>query len=324
MMEDAKPLVVINCLTFNHKPYIRECLEGFVMQKTNFKFVAIVHDDASTDGTATIIKEYAEKYPDIIKPIFETENQYSKKDGSLTSIINEAVYATGAKYVAMCEGDDYWIDPYKLQKQVDFMEENKQYVLCCHRYLILENDSSTFDKDYINELFIKEPNGFSFTNKENFEYWITKTMTLLIRVSAYKKLFKLKNRLDVYFNYYLLKHGLGYCLPFIGAVYRKHIGGVSSSLVYVEKKLFTYMVFTDLYLENIDDPDLLNHILKIHNHIEFILKKSLYVSDFKYMKISLIQRFFKMEYKLNGLYSAMKMLIKCLLLFFHIKHINNG
>ena len=321
MMEDAKPLVVINCLTFNHKPYIRECLEGFVMQKTNFKFVAIVHDDASTDGTATIIKEYAEKYPDIIKPIFETENQYSKKDGSLTSIINEAVYATGAKYVAMCEGDDYWIDPYKLQKQVDFMEENKQYVLCCHRYLILENDSSSFDKDYINELFIKEPNGFSFTNKENFEYWITKTMTLLIRVSAYKKLFKLKNRLDVYFNYYLLKHGPGYCLPFIGAVYRKHMCGVSSSLVYVESKLFTYMAFTDLYLENIDDLDLLNHIFKIHNHIEFILKQSLYTGDFKYMKISLIQRFFKMEYKLNGLYSAMKMLIKCLLLLLHIKHI---
>lgn len=320
-MEVTKPLVVINCLTFNHEQYIRDCLEGFVMQKTNFKFVAIVHDDASTDDTASIIKEYAEKYPDIIKPIYETENQYSKKDGSLHRIMNDAIETTGAKYVAMCEGDDYWTDPYKLQKQVDFMEENEQYILCCHRYLILDQDSNLYDKDYINELFITSPNGFSFTNKENLEYWITKTMTLLIRASAYKELFKLQNRLDVYFNYYLLKHRLGCCLPFIGAVYRKHIGGVSSSLVYIEKKLFTYMVFTDLYLENIDDPDLLNHILKIHNHIEFILKKSLYASDFKYMKISLIQRFFKMEYKLNGLYSAMKMLIKCLLLLLHIKHI---
>ena len=84
------------------------------MQKTNFRFEAIVHDDASTDGTATIIKEYAEKYPDIIKPILETENQYSKHDGSLRRIVDEA--CLGGKYVAWCEGDDYWIDALKLQK----------------------------------------------------------------------------------------------------------------------------------------------------------------------------------------------------------------
>ncbi len=81
--------------------------------KNKHKFVAIVHDDASTDGIANIIKEYAEKYPDIINPIFEIENQYSKKDGSLQRIMNDAIEATGAKYVAICEGDDYWTDPYK-------------------------------------------------------------------------------------------------------------------------------------------------------------------------------------------------------------------
>lgn len=130
MQNMSSIVVAIDCITYNHELYIRDCLEGFVMQKTNFKFVAIVHDDASTDGTATIIKEYAEKYPDIIKPILETENQYSKKDGSLQRIMSNAIEATGAKYVAMCEGDDYWIDPYKLQKQVDFMEANEQYSLC--------------------------------------------------------------------------------------------------------------------------------------------------------------------------------------------------
>lgn len=75
----SRPLVAISCMSYNHEPYIRQCLDGFVIQNTNFPFVAIVHDDASTDGTAAIIKEYAEKYPDIIKPIYETENQYSKK-----------------------------------------------------------------------------------------------------------------------------------------------------------------------------------------------------------------------------------------------------
>lgn len=123
-------LVSIKCAVYNHEPYLRQCLEGFVMQKTNFRFEAIVHDDASTDGSAAIIREYAEKYPDIIKPIYETENQYSKRDGSLTRIMNAACCG---KYIAICEGDDYWIDPLKLQKQVDFLEENPDYGLV-HSY----------------------------------------------------------------------------------------------------------------------------------------------------------------------------------------------
>lgn len=117
-IEDVKLIMVsIRCTVYNHEPYLRDCLEGFIMQKTNFRIEAIVHDDASTDGSATIIKEYAEKYPDIIKPIYEVENQYSKHNGSLERIMNEACKG---KYIAFCEGDDYWIDPLKLQKQVDF------------------------------------------------------------------------------------------------------------------------------------------------------------------------------------------------------------
>lgn len=124
---DKTPLVVIQCTAYNHESYIREALDGFVMQQTDFPFVAIVHDDASSDGTAAIIQEYAEKYPDIIKPIYETENQYSKKNGSLTRIMHNACEATGAKYIAICEGDDYWTDPLKLQKQVDFLEAHPDY-----------------------------------------------------------------------------------------------------------------------------------------------------------------------------------------------------
>ena len=119
-------MVTIRCIAYNQEPYIRDCLEGFVMQQTNFRFEAIVHDDASTDGTAAIIREYAEKYPDIIKPILETENQYSKHDGSLERIMNEHIHG---KYVAYCEGDDCWIDPLKLQKQVDYMEMHPDCVL---------------------------------------------------------------------------------------------------------------------------------------------------------------------------------------------------
>lgn len=137
-----KPLVVIRCITYNHEPYIRDALEGFVSQKTNFPFVAIVHDDASTDGTVQIIREYAEKYPDIIKPIFEKENQYSKGNGSLGRIMNEGSEATGGEYVAMCEGDDYWTDPFKLQKQVDFLESHPDHSMCFHAVDILHQDTS--------------------------------------------------------------------------------------------------------------------------------------------------------------------------------------
>ena len=133
----SKPMVAIRCIAYNHEGYIRDCLEGIVKQRTDFPFVAIVHDDASTDGTADIIREYAAKYPDIIHPIYETENQYSKRNGSLRRVMDAAIEATGAKYVAFCEGDDYWTDPLKLQKQVDFLETHGDFGMTfskCERF----------------------------------------------------------------------------------------------------------------------------------------------------------------------------------------------
>ena len=133
-MTPETPLVAIRCFTYNQAAYIRQCLDGFVMQRTDFAFVAIVHDDCSTDGTDDIVREYAQRYPHIIKPIFETENQYSKGDGSLSRIMTQACNNTGAKYIAMCEGDDYWTDPLKLQKQVDFLEKHPECSLCYHAF----------------------------------------------------------------------------------------------------------------------------------------------------------------------------------------------
>ena len=122
------PLVSISCITYNHASYIKECIDGFLMQKTNFNFEVLIHDDHSTDGTEEIIKEYAKQYPDIIKPLFEKENQYSLGK-PIGSVVWNLPRARG-KYIAMCEGDDYWIDPYKLQKQVDFLESHPDYGMC--------------------------------------------------------------------------------------------------------------------------------------------------------------------------------------------------
>lgn len=146
--EQIKPLVAIRTLVYNHAPYLHDYFRGILMQKTTFPFVAIVHDDASTDGSADIIREYAEKYPDIIKPIFETENQYSKHDGSLKRIMDTACCSFGSKYQALCEGDDYWTDPQKLQKQVMFLEGHPAYAMvCCNGVMSLPDRLLTTDAE---------------------------------------------------------------------------------------------------------------------------------------------------------------------------------
>lgn len=122
-------LVSIVCLTYNHEKYIQQTLESFMNQKTNFNFEIIIHDDASTDNTKKIIMQYAEKFPKIIKPIFQKENQYSKGISIPTQIL--LPYIRG-KYIAICEGDDYWVDNNKLQIQIDFLESNSEYGACVH------------------------------------------------------------------------------------------------------------------------------------------------------------------------------------------------
>lgn len=175
-MDDNKILLSIRCLVYNHEPFLRQCLDGFVMQKTNFRFEAIVHDDASTDGSAAIIREYAEKYPDIIKPIYETENQYSKHDGSLGRIMNAACKG---KYIAVCEGDDYWIDPLKLQKQVDFMESHPDYSMCFHRARI-ENETSKTEF-YINCSTIEDRD---YSGDELLLNWTVPTASIILSIKS--------------------------------------------------------------------------------------------------------------------------------------------
>lgn len=136
--------VSIFCTAYNHEKYIRTALESFINQKVNFQFEVLVHDDASTDKTADIIREYEKKYPDIIKPIYQTENQYSKKIGIWKTYLYPR--ARG-KYIAICEGDDCWIDENKLQMQVDYMESHPDCTFCFSNakiYVTKENKVYSF------------------------------------------------------------------------------------------------------------------------------------------------------------------------------------
>ncbi len=120
--------VSIICTTYNHEKYIRKCLDGFVMQK-DVTFEIIIHDDASTDNTANIIREYEKKYPALFKPIYQTENQHSKRVKFITQYM---VPLISGRYVAFCEGDDYWTDPHKLKKQFDALENHPDCLMCAH------------------------------------------------------------------------------------------------------------------------------------------------------------------------------------------------
>ena len=241
--EGTLPLVSICSIAYNHEPYIRQCLDGFLKQKCNFAFEVLIHDDASTDGTTEIIREYEEKYPNIIKPIYEKENQWVK--GRVGSVIFNFPRAKG-KYIALCEGDDYWTDPLKLQKQVEFLEANPEYVLTCHRYKVLDHENNIWSGDNADKLFKGYIEGLTFDY--SIKHWITKTLTLVFRKDAlfeYEK-YKGLNR-DTVLIYFLMKNGLGYCFNDVSGVYRLNNGGVCGKQSINKKTFDAYYVLKDLY-----------------------------------------------------------------------------
>ena len=133
-----KPLVSIACTTYNHEKYIAHAIEGFLMQYTPFPIEIIIHDDASTDGTADIIRKLGMSHR-IIKPIFQETNQFSLKKKPLGTYV---IPQCRGKYIALCEGDDYWTDPYKLKKQVDVLESHPEFAMCFTNSSIVDGNNN--------------------------------------------------------------------------------------------------------------------------------------------------------------------------------------
>ena len=132
---DANIKVSIICLVYNHEKYLKDTLEGFVHQKTDFSYEVLIHDDASTDNSAAIIREYADKYPDVIIPVLQKENQHKKG----IRIARTFLYPIcRGKYIALCEGDDYWTDTNKLQMQFDALEAHSSIDMCAHGAAIID------------------------------------------------------------------------------------------------------------------------------------------------------------------------------------------
>ena len=234
MMEEQEEIMVsISCSTYNHEKFIAEAIEGFLMQETNFKYEILIHDDASTDKTAEIIRSYEQKYPFLIKPIYQSINQYSRgiKPGPAYNYSR----AKG-KYISVCEGDDYWTDPNKLQIQFDCLENNPDVVCCCH------NECKLTEHGLINESRLSPQNQRSFTGYEMMTcQCLILPLTAFFRnldvLRDYPPETKFAKNGDVFLFSILGQYGSCMYLPTIKpSVYRVHEGGVWSMKSEAEQK----------------------------------------------------------------------------------------
>ncbi len=216
--------VSICCSTFNHEKFIACALDGFLMQKTEFAVEILINDDCSEDKTSEILKNYEKRYPGLFNITYQSENQFSKGIKPFSQMLFPK--ARG-KYIALCEGDDFWTDPLKLQKQVDFLEMNKDYSMCFHRCKIVDENGSELESIVFNHLEEKD-----FSGEDILKKWSVPTASVLFRSEFVDQI---KDRGTKNGYYYgdtpmfltLLDNGKAHCFQECMSAYRVHKGGIS-------------------------------------------------------------------------------------------------
>lgn len=239
----------IVCVTYNQAKYIRRAIGSFLTQKTDFPFEIILADDCSTDGTSAICDEYAAKYPDVIRHI--------RGDYNVGGVENErrAIDAAQGEYIAVCEGDDYWTDPKKLQKQVEFLEAHSDYSVTWTRYEKYVPSKDTYLSDGNDDLFRGGKEYIDITTHMFLHRWMTQYLTMVFRRSAYDNSWCNKYHYfrDSHQFYHLLQKGKGAILNFIGGVYRQTGDGIYSDLDHIRRQQVQIEVFKELWRVNHDD-----------------------------------------------------------------------
>jgi len=268
------PKVSVVTVCYNQEKYIEEALQGFVNQQTDFPFEVIVSDDKSTDSTPEIIKKYAKEYPEIIKPILRKTNV-----GAVKNFV-EAMRATTGTYVALCEGDDFWSDPTKLQRQVDFLDKHPDYTVCFHPVRV-------FFEGNVQEEFIF-PTGADrpklFTTKTLLQRNFIQTNSAMYRrPKSYDDLPEAILPLDWYLHLYHAKNGkIGFIDRVMGA-YRRHPGGLwwdsYAGIHKIWKKygsahLAMYVEILKLYGDKPEYRKIIeSHVIRLLDDLQYVDKK---------------------------------------------------
>ena len=263
-------LICVKCMTFNQSQFVEDALNGFCMQKTDFPYVCVIVDDSSTDGEPEVISKYLKEHFDLSDKAVvrneETEDyvltfakhKTNEKCYFAVLFLKYNHYRIGkskqpyifewdnhTKYTALCEGDDYWTDPLKLQRQFDFLENHPDYSVISHRFSIYDQDKKIFESDG-NERVFKTHKGIVFDHYS--KGFIAKTLTLVYRVDALTEYNKYPGtKWDIVLVYFLLKQGKGYCLANNMGTYRKHMSNTYGKKSYIEQKRIKYLQYKELF-----------------------------------------------------------------------------
>lgn len=295
VLDSQSYLLCTECTTFNHEDFIADALRGFTMQITNLPTLFLIIDDASTDRTNEIILSFLKDsftctadagstWEDAYSTYHFAIHKQNKNCHFLVLSLKKNLYQNpklkeqiirgwekGAKYIARCEGDDYWTDSQKLQKQIDFLESHPDYSMCCHRCSFYYQNEDRWEKDEVENAFGKDipEDGITFSKDDYLSRtWFIQTMTICFRKEALEEtdFSKYKLRRDVHDYYHLLKKGLGYCLSDNMAVYRKHGGGIWSGLSARSQIRTSAEVYRELYYANREDKRLKAVYSSAKNH----------------------------------------------------------
>lgn len=242
-MDNNKVLLSICMVTYNHSKWIAEAIEGVLLQRTEFSCELIIIDDCSTDDTQKVIRKYWHDYPSLIKPHFNKNNL------GLASNFSQALNKCCGKYIAICEGDDFWTDPLKLHKQIDYMESNRDCVLTSHNHVKL------FEPDKLLSGDLKYKQSFSFDQRRAIKEWLTQPVTCVFR-NIFKDYtyFNRENLFcDVILFYELLKHGYGYFMHNLVSTFRVHKRALSSGLPARQWHINHVFMFDSLFKYNPHD-----------------------------------------------------------------------
>ena len=239
-------------ITYNHEKFISQAIEGVLNQECNFEVEFIIADDCSLDNTQNVFQKIKENHPNANR-IKYTRHEVNK---GMTSNLIWALQQTSGKYIALCDGDDYWTDPYKLQKQVDFLEANPGYSLCVGNYVRYYVNTKKYE-DVIRSLRSNETNekGFSFTLEDTKKGWLTKPLTALFRADSnlIKQFAQYKHGRDINLFYHILKNGKGFYFNEFMGVCHIHEGGIDSMKYGRVNSNASYNVCKELYEINKDE-----------------------------------------------------------------------